>query len=127
MVEIELWEKRREGELTTEYLGRVLEDYLHLPEMAKRARYGHFDDYFCPAEIADGTEIIRLVQELYDKTRLLTRNSPQWVRVICVIEAVKQGEFDGTKEESDRWVASKEGQEALSAFTPAARKKLFDA
>jgi hypothetical protein len=58
------WERRRAGELTTEYLGRVLDEHCGLPEMAKRARRGHFDDFFCPPEVDDGMNIHRLVGEL---------------------------------------------------------------
>ena len=53
------WERRREGEPTPTYLGRVL-DELGFPDMARRAREGHFDDYFAPPEVADGMEILRL-------------------------------------------------------------------
>jgi hypothetical protein len=119
------WEERRPHELTSEYLGRVLEDYLGLSEMAARARRGHFDDYFCPPEVDDGMNIHRLVNELYGKTQVINRGSPQYKRIMEVREAAINGEFDGTKEESDRWAQSKEGQELMSEFPPEVRKKLF--
>jgi hypothetical protein len=111
------WETRRPGEMTTVYLGRVLEEFLGLKDMARRAREGHFDDYFCPPEIDDGLNMHRLVGELEDKGRGLNRNSPQFKRIMQVREAVVLGEFDGTKEESQRWAASKEGQELFRQLT----------
>jgi hypothetical protein len=119
------WESRRKGELTSEYLGRVLENFLGFREMAVRARQAHFDDYFCPPEVDDGMNINRLVNELLEKSKTISKNSPQYRRIMIVRELAIQGEFDGTKEESDRWAASKEGQEAMSEFPPELRKKLF--
>lgn len=120
------WEGRRRGEPTAEYLGRTLESYLGFADLAERARLGHFDDYFCPEELADGREILRLVSELTDRARATT--SPHTRRRTReVIEAVKQGEFDGTAEESQRWMASRGGQEALAELPPALRAQLFGA
>jgi hypothetical protein len=107
------WEHRKPGEMTTIYLGRVLEEFLGLRDMARRAREGHFDDYFCPPELADGMELHRLVYELEAKAKGLNRNSPQIKRIFKVREAVIEGEFDATKEEAERWGASKEGQETF--------------
>lgn len=119
------WEGRKPHELSSEYLGRVLENYLGFKEMAVRARRGHFDDYFCPPEVDDGMNINRLVNELKEKADRIHRGSSQHRRILEVREAAIQGEFDGTKEESDRWAASKEGQTAMSEFPPEVRKKLF--
>lgn len=105
------WERRRSGEQTASYLGRVLDDYLGFPDMARRAREGHFDDFSCPAEVADGMEITRLVNELGAKAQVVTKADRG--RVLGVRAAAAAGEFDGTKEESDRWMASKDGQDAL--------------
>jgi hypothetical protein len=105
------WETRRSGEQTPMYLGRVLDDYLGFPDMAKRARQGHFDDFFAPTEIADGMEILRLHRELTGKARVVGKSQAK--RVTEVMAAVVAGEFDATKEESDRWAASKDGQDAM--------------
>ena len=105
------WEGRRLGEQTPAYLGRVLDDYLGFPTLAQRAREGHFDDFFAPAEIADGLEILRLYRELEGKAQVVGKADRRKVRE--VMEAVKAGEFDATKEESDRWAASKDGQETM--------------
>jgi hypothetical protein len=107
------WELRRPGEQTPMYLGRVL-DELGFADMARRAREGHFDDYFAPAEVADGMEILRLYNELGSKEQVVRKSERPRVR--AVIEAVKTGEFDATKEESDRWAASKDGQETFAAL-----------
>lgn len=105
------WEPRRDGEMTTMFLGRVL-DELGADDLARRAREGHFDDYFAPSEVADGFELIRLVRELQRWGRGTNRHNR--TRAKAVMEAVKHGEFDGTTEESARWQASKDGQEAMS-------------
>ena len=106
------WEPRRPGEMTSVYLGRVLDDYLGLDEMARRARQGHFDDYFAPKEVADGFELIRLARELNSIAR--GTNRVKRLRIRKVVDAVKDGEFDGTREESARWQASADGQAAMS-------------
>lgn len=108
------WERRRPGELTPIYLGRVLDDYLGLPAMARRAREGHFDDWSAPAEVADGMEIVRLVNELAGKAQMMGKADRK--KVLAVREAAIAGEFDGTKAESDRWAASKDGQETMRAM-----------
>jgi hypothetical protein len=110
------WKTRGEGEATAEYLGRVLEDYAGLPDLAMRARAFHFDDYFAPPEVATGTELHVLVDEL---TRVARHASgKQRARAHTVIDAVKNGEFDGTKEESERWMASPDGQAAVRLLVP---------
>lgn len=105
------WEPRRPNEQTASYLGRVLDDYLGLADMARRAREGHFDDYFAPSGVADGMEIMRLVRELTGKAQVVPKS--ERARVLAVRDAAMNGEFDGTKAESDRWAASKEGQDTF--------------
>lgn len=109
------WERRRPGEPTPNYLGRVL-DELGFADMARRAREAHFDDFFAPPEIADGMEILHLYNELRGKLSVVRKS--QRPRVLAVMEAIKTGEFDATREESDRWAASKDGQETLSMLFP---------
>lgn len=113
------WEPRRENEQTPDYLGRVL-DELGAPEMAGRARLGHFDDFHAPDDVADGFELIRLVAEL----RLLARERTELAHRVTVIEnAVRRGEFDATKAESDRWAASKGGQETFGELLRSAGER----
>lgn len=104
------WEPRRKGEMTPYYLGRVL-DELGLDHLAKRARLGHFDDYQAPDDVADGIELVHLIEEL--TAALWATGLKEGPRVLTVIEAVKDGEFDATKSESDRWAVSKAGQETF--------------
>lgn len=111
------WERRRPNELTSEYLGRVLEA-AGLTEMASAARRAHYDDFFAPAEVADGMELMRLIADL----RAAARAEPERAERLAVIEnAVKCGEFDGTPEESNRWAASEDGQAALRELAPVAK------
>ena len=104
------WEGRRENEQTPDYLGRVV-DEAGLPDLARNARAAHYDDFHAPAEVADGLEILRLVRDL----RRAARAEPERADRIAVIEnAVRRGEFDATKAESDRWAASKDGQDTFA-------------
>lgn len=112
------FERRRPNEMTTVYLGRVLDEYLGLPDMARRAREGLFDDFFCPPEVDDGMNKQRLLNELLWHSEGMSRGSPQRKRIVEVIDAVKTGDFDGTIEESNRWAASKEGRELLKELYP---------
>ena len=66
------WERRRRGEQTPAYLGRVL-DELGFTDMARRAREGHYDDFFAPPEVADGLEILKLYSELRGNVRSSAR------------------------------------------------------
>ncbi len=107
------WEGRRPGEMTPEYLGRVL-DELGSPTLAERARLGHFDDFHAPAEVADGFELVHLVVEL-------RRLGPEVAeRAAAVENAVRRGEFDATRAESDRWAASKSGQDTFGVLAASA-------
>jgi hypothetical protein len=104
---------RREDERTNEYLGRTLDD-LGLHDMARRARLYHFDDYFCPDEVNDGANINHLVEELRtQRNAQKTLNPTNAIRINDMMLLVMEGEFDGTKEESDEWAKSHDGQEIL--------------
>lgn len=117
------WEPRREGEMTPEYLGRVLAD-IGLPDLAERARLGHFDDFHAPADVADGFELVRLVVELRAEAEKVADPfghpfrmdtiTMRRERIAAVENAVRRGEFDATREESDRWAASKAGQDTFA-------------
>ena len=85
-------------------------DEAGLPDLACNARAAHYDDFHAPAEVADGLEILRLVRDL----RRAARAEPGKADRIAVIEnATRRGEFDATKAESDRWAASKDGQDTF--------------
>lgn len=76
---------------------------------AKRAETGEFDDfastYDCP------------ITQLYLELRAAGFNK--------FAVRVANGEFDATKEESDEWAASPEGQEAMAQLSPELRKAMF--
>jgi hypothetical protein len=123
------WEGRRDGEMTPDYLGRVLAD-IGLVSLAERARMGHFDDFHAPADVADGLEVVRLVVELRREARTVV---DPWgrpyraatielrrERIAAVENAVRRGEFDATRAESDRWAASKNGQETFGELAASA-------
>lgn len=123
------WEPRRAGEMTPEYLGRVLDD-LGEPDLAERARLGHFDDFHAPREVADGLELVHLVVALRRAAKQATDGVGHPFRVetielrrerIAAVEnAVRRGEFDATKAESDRWAASKNGQDTFGELAASA-------
>lgn len=78
---------------------------------AKRAETGEFDDfadtYDCP------------ITQLHNE--LVAAGLTQFAK------RVRDGEFDATKEESDEWAASPEGQAAIAQLSPAMRRALgFD-
>lgn len=109
------WERRRDGELTPMYLGRVLDWIGGLGDMPRRAREGHFDDFAAPADVATGFELHHLIAELERRKRKLGPAARHLIATL--IKAVKAGEFDATPEESARWAASADGQAAFRAFT----------
>lgn len=111
MTDVEMWwDPRRNGEATATYLARVL-DTLGATELAQDARRFYFDDYRCPPDVDDGANIMRLVHSVYWWGRQNTPDgSEQRRRAMAVVRAAKDGEFDGTKEESDAWAASPEGR-----------------
>lgn len=113
---------RLEGESTMNYLARCLEA-VSLYDMARRARLGHFDDYFCPPEVDDGMNINRLVAELQDQARVQVTRS-QRDRILELREQAINGEFDGTPEESDAWAKSESGQAVFNELrsTPAGER-----
>ncbi len=101
------WERRRHGEPTADYLARVLDEMGAAP-LASRALAYHFDDYQCPADVDDGANMQRLVTAVRDWSRSSTR--AQRDRAKVVIDAVMNGEFDGTRDEAQAWAASPDGQ-----------------
>jgi hypothetical protein len=126
------WEPRRAGEMTPEYLGRVLGHIglPDLPDLPARARLGHFDDFHAPADVADGFELVRVVVELRRAAERVTDAYGHPFRmdtmhrrreqIAAVENAVRRGEFDATKAESDRWAASKNGQDTFGELAASA-------
>lgn len=110
----EWWEGRRLGERTNVYLARALRD-AGLDALADSALAYHYDDYFCPPEIDDGMNMQRLVADL-TRARNREHRHIERGRITAVITAVKEGEFDGTKAESEEWQASPDGQAAFRSL-----------
>lgn len=76
--------------------------------LAKRAERGEFDDY--------ASTYVFPITQLHDE--LLGAGFTKFAA------RVASGEFDATKEESDEWWRSKEGQEAAKHLPPLMRFKL---
>jgi hypothetical protein len=103
-----------ESEHTTARLARALGDIPGVPEaMIQRARDGYYHDYLSPLAMPE----VQLVADLRElSTRPATpRNSRPLLRDLA--SAVINGEFDATKAESDEWMRSPEGQEAMAGLT----------
>ena len=87
---------------TTEKLAMALEKLNDpaLEPLIKRAREGYYDDY----KTTIPTPLVQLAQDI----------------TVCghseFVERIKDGEFDATKEESDAWVKSPDGQAALRSL-----------
>lgn len=75
-------------------------------EFAQRAETGEFDDY--------GSAYLCPITQLHSELRAegFTKFAAR----------VANGEFDATKEESDAWAASPEGQEAARMLSPELRQ-----
>jgi hypothetical protein len=82
--------------------------------MVAAALDGHFDEW--KSELA--FPLMQLVEDLW-KLYEETGNK----RYLELRERVKEGEFDGTKEESDAWAASPEGQETFAEFAQSVGNK----
>lgn len=110
--DVRWWETRRDNETTADYLGRVL-DAAGLPDMGRAAKRADYDDYFCSLESDYGDNMVRLVLHLQDAARNTTSRD-QREQILAVRRAAVDGEFDGTRQESERWFASKDGQDAMN-------------
>lgn len=71
-----------------------------LNELAARALTGEFDDYESPR----ATPLVDLYVELQKRG------------FVALADRVKNGDFDGTKEEAEAWAASPEGQKVFADF-----------
>lgn len=91
---------------TTERLARALEEKLDLPlpglrDMIRKARDGYYDDFKSP--------IAMPCLQLYSDLQALGLGE--------MAARAANGEWDATKEESDAWAASPDGQAAIRAIT----------
>lgn len=80
---------------------------------AKRAETGEFDDHAIPSDEAHACPITQFYSELMAAgfTKFAGR--------------VANGEFDATKEESDEWANSPDGQETFKMLSPEMRIAMF--
>jgi hypothetical protein len=92
---------------TTERLARALEAAGAPQEMIARARGGFYDEF--KSDLA--TPIVQLVQDARE------------AGLKGIAERAIDGEFDATKEESDAWAESPEGQEVMRQFMGEARQQ----
>lgn len=83
-----------------------------LGDMSMKARTGYYHDYLSPL----ATPCIQLA------TDLKAAGTPA---ALALLRRHMDGEFDATKEESDDWVMSEDGKDALGQLSPAMRKALI--
>jgi hypothetical protein len=109
-----------DSEHTTAKLARALEAIPGVPaEMIERARTGFYHDFLSPLDFPE-IQLVTDLRELADRPAT-PRNSRPLLRALA--EAVKNGEYDASKAESDEWMRSPEGQEAMAALAgPAPRQ-----
>lgn len=101
------------GESTTAKLAKALSAIPGVPrEMTARAVDGYYHDYLSPLTFPE----IQLVTDLRELAGnpATPRDSRPLLRSLA--QAVIDGEYDATKEESDAWAASPEGQETFRAL-----------
>lgn len=96
-----------ESEHTTAKLARALEAVPGVPAaMIQRARDGYYHDFLSPLATPE-MQLVADLRELASKPAT-PRNSRDLLRELA--QAVIDGEYDASKEESDQWAASPEGQ-----------------
>jgi hypothetical protein len=103
-----------EREHTTTKLARALEAIPGVPPaIIQRARDGYYHDFLSPL----ATPEIQLVADLRElaSAPATPRNSRPLLRALAT--AVIDGQYDASKEESDEWARSPEGQETMAALT----------
>jgi hypothetical protein len=101
-----------EREHTTVKLARALKAIPGVPpEMIARARDGYYHDFLSPLDLPE-VQLVADLRELADRAAT-PRNSRPLLRALA--KAVIDGQFDASKEESDEWARSPEGQETMAA------------
>ena len=85
---------------TTERLALALEEAGAPASMVRKARAGHYDDY-------QSNLAMPIAQLVVDARR---------AGLSDIARRAADGDFDATKEESDAWAASPDGQEAFRQF-----------
>jgi hypothetical protein len=80
-----------------------------LPQLAGRAGAGEWNDFFGEHDLPQHHLIYTL-----DKAAERTTDRRTSRAIVLLKQAVMDGVFDGTKEESDEWGRSPEGQQAIA-------------
>jgi len=97
-------------EHTTVKLARALSEVPGMPrDMIARAIAGYYHDYMSPLAMPE----LQLVADLRQLAAEPTTGPKAKTALAALAQAVIDGEFDATKEESDAWAASPEGQETF--------------
>jgi hypothetical protein len=79
---------------------------LGLMDMSLQARGGFYHDFLSPLD----TPELQLINDLAAAARAATGKAPEiWI----LRQRVVNGDFDASREESDEWAASEEGQAAF--------------
>ena len=90
-----------------------------LEDMANRAATGYYHDYLSKLDFPE----IQLAEDLAQAIEAATEEDKPAIQ--SLMRRHLNGEFDATKEESDAWAASPEGQETLGMLGSELRK-LFE-
>lgn len=103
-----------ESEHTTTKLARALEGIPGVPaDMLKRAAEGYYHDFLSPLDFPE----ITLVNDLLELAKLPATPRASRARLRELAQAVINGDYDASAEESRAWMASPEGQETLATLT----------
>jgi len=101
-----------EHEHTTVKLARALKAVPGVPaDMIQRVRDGYYHDFLSPLEFPE-IQLVKDLRELADRPAT-PRNSRPLLRALA--KDVINGQYDASKEESDEWARSPEGQETMAA------------
>lgn len=95
---------------TTVKLAEALAAVPGMPrDMVQKAIDGYYHDYLSPLAFPE----IQLVTDLRELASLPTTGPKARAALAAMVQRVIDGDFDATKEESDAWAASPEGQQAF--------------
>lgn len=106
------------SEHTTAKLARALSAIPGVPKaMVQRAIDGHYHDFLSPLTFPE----IQLVSDLRELASLPATPAASRPLLRELAQQVVDGEFDASKEESDAWAASPEGQETFAQLVTDSR------
>lgn len=85
-----------------------------LTTMAEKAATGYYHDFLSPLS----TPCLQLAHDLKTFAEAPSLSEPRRLEVRTLLARHMNGEFDASKEESEAWAASQEGQETFGALMP---------